>query len=393
MTETMELAVVDAKNAIQIFTGGGLNAVLDGIEAKVRAISLDPSTATGREEIRSVAYKVVRTKTALDAEGKKLTEGWRDATKKVNEERKKSSERLDALAEEIRKPLTDFETKEAKRVAGHESALGEITGIHSLVAADPAMIVEELDRALTDIARLHPDRDWEEFSSRASSAKKDAAQYILERIDARKKQDAEAAELARLRKEEAERIQREYDERLRVEAAEKQRIESERKAAAEAEAERKRVAAEAERARLESERVQRDAELARMREENAKIEALKRATDAESARIASEKKAEAERLAAEVRAAGELKAAQEKAKRDADAAVQRERDKIAAERRAQVAAEAKRAADREHKEIIRTEIIDDLCSYGLFDPDFPDRLRAAVEAIMDGEIRHVRVTF
>ena len=66
MTEQMELTVIDAQNAVQIFTGGGMSAVLDGIEAKVRAIHLDPSTAAGREEIRSVAYRVAKTKVALD---------------------------------------------------------------------------------------------------------------------------------------------------------------------------------------------------------------------------------------------------------------------------------------------------------------------------------------
>jgi colicin import membrane protein len=98
MIEQLELMVMDAQNAVQIFTGGGMNAILDSIEAKVKAILLDPSTAAGREEIRSVAYRVARTKVALDNEGKRLTEGWREATKKVNEERKKSTERLDAKA-------------------------------------------------------------------------------------------------------------------------------------------------------------------------------------------------------------------------------------------------------------------------------------------------------
>jgi hypothetical protein len=121
--ETMDLVLVDAQNAVQIFTGGGMAAILDGIEAKVRAIPLDPSTAPGREEIRSVAYRVAKTKVALDAEGKKLTEGWRTATAKVNEERQRATERLEALAEEIRKPLTDFENKEKIRVAAHEAAL------------------------------------------------------------------------------------------------------------------------------------------------------------------------------------------------------------------------------------------------------------------------------
>ena len=109
MSETMELAVVNAQNAVQIFTQGGLNAILDGIEAQVRAKALDGSTAAGRDEIRSLAYKVTRTKTALDSEAKKLTEGWRTSTAQVNAERKRAQERLDALADEVRAPLTVFE--------------------------------------------------------------------------------------------------------------------------------------------------------------------------------------------------------------------------------------------------------------------------------------------
>jgi len=344
MTDTMELAVFDAQNSVQIFTGGGLDAVLDGIEAKVRAIPLDPSTATGREEIRSVAYKVIRTKTTLDAEGKKLTEGWREATKKVNDERKRSLERLDALAEEIRKPLTDFENKERDRVAAHEVALLDYTSMRDHLSMTPDLSVETLKTYEADISAAHPGRNWEEFSTRAGSLRGELLATLTARIAAREKHDREQAELARLRAEEAERIQRERDERLKAEAAEKARLEAERKAkeAADAEAkrvieaaeaERKRVEAEAAQVRAENERKQLEAENARRREENEKIAALKRATDAEAARLASEEKAKAEKLAAEVRAADNLREAEKQAKRDADAAAQRERNRIAREQK------------------------------------------------------------
>ena len=110
MAQDLELASSQrAQNAIQIFTGGGMQAILEGIESKVRAIKLDPSTATGREEIRSVAYKITRTKTALDAEGKKLTEGWRDATASGEcRAQEESADRLEALQEEIRKRSNRF---------------------------------------------------------------------------------------------------------------------------------------------------------------------------------------------------------------------------------------------------------------------------------------------
>lgn len=289
-----ELALVNAQSAVQIFNGG-LDAVLEGVEAKVRAMNLDASTITGREEIRSVAYQIVRTKTAIDAEGKKLTEKWRESTKKVNEERKRSSERLEAFADEIRKPLTDYENKEKIRVAAHEAALAEITGLRDMLQRYPDVKVDDLSAHLQDLATLHAQRDWEEFSARATAARAETMSYVTNRIEARTNADAEQAELARLRKEEQERLQRERDERLKAEAAEAARIQAERIAKE-----------EAERAKAASEKALHEAEQSRAREEAAKLAAEQRVKQAEDAAVAAKKKAEADQ-----------KAAVEKAKKDA----------------------------------------------------------------------------
>lgn len=426
--ETLGLVKVDVLNAVQVFTGGGMNAILDSIEAKVRAIQLDASTVEGRDQIRSVAYRVVRTKTALDAEGKKLTEEWRKNTAKVNEERKKSFERLDALAEEVRKPLTDFENKDKIRVAAHEAALAEMAGLLTMLQKYPDMAVKLLEEHLVDFSGLHAGRDWEEFADRAKKLRHEVSSTLIGRIEARKKYDVEQAELTRLRAEEAARLQRERDERLQAEAAEKARLEAERKAQEAAEAERQRVEAETEKVRLHNERIRKEAEdraakaeadrLAterraeenRIREENARLAAEQRAKDAEEAAIAAAKKAEsdrvvaaqkaqaekialekkaaAEKLAAEVRAAGELKAAQEKAQRDADAAAQRERDKIEQERQRVETERRLRERDKAHKTRIRSEIITDLEGLGLtFDLD------VIADALMAGKIRNVKVVF
>jgi hypothetical protein len=414
MTDTMELAVIDAQNAVQIFTGGGLDAVLDGIEAKVRAIPLDPSTATGREEIRSVAYKVARTKVALDAEGKKLTEGWREATKKVNEERKRSTERLEALGEEVRAPLTAFENKEKVRVAAHEEALKDITGLHAHVAANPDLTADELEVYQRDLAAMLPDRNWEEFQYRAKFARSDAAEYLQKRIEARKKYEADQAELARHRAEEVARQQREHEERLKAQAAETARLEAERKAKAEADAEakrvieaaeteRRRVEAEAERVRIENERERRAAEAKakaeldkaaaearaieqkRQEEERAKLAAEQRAKDAEAARIAAENKAESDALAAK-----------EQAKRDAEAAAARERQKIENERINAEQLRLKREADKKLRAKVQREIAEDLEAIvnGMMVQSGPLRDAAATvaEMLMAGKVRHCKVT-
>jgi len=50
---TMELELIKPESAIVVFTGGGLGAILDRIEATVRAIPLDCSTAAGRDHERN----------------------------------------------------------------------------------------------------------------------------------------------------------------------------------------------------------------------------------------------------------------------------------------------------------------------------------------------------
>ncbi len=410
MTEQMELMVVDAQNAVQIFTGGGMNAILDGIEAKVRAIPLDPSTAPGREEIRSVAYRVARTKVALDNEGKKLTEGWREATKKVNAERNRAIERLDALAEDVRRPLTEFENKEKARVEAHEKALADITGLHAQVAASPDLPLTVLEQYLIDLRNALPGYEWEEFTYRAKTAREDAEKYVLERLGDRKRYEVEQEELARLRREEAERIQRERDERLKAEAAEKARLEAERKAKELADAEAKRVieAAKAERERVEAEarRVEEENERLRLEaaakakaeqdrlaaearaieekrlaEEHAKLAAEKRAKDAEDARIAAEKKAEADRIAA-----------QKKAEADKQAAIAKERGRVEAERKKAEADRLKREADQKLRTTVRNDIAEDLRG-GIKVEMNEDVSLWIADALMAGRVRHVKVVF
>lgn len=392
-TESLELAVIDTQNAVQVFTGGGMAAILDGIEAKVRAIKLDPSTSAGREDIRSVAYKIARTKTALDAEGKKLTEGWREATAKVNAERKKSADRLEALQEEVRKPLTEFESKEKLRVAAHEAALQDITGLHAVIAASPNIGLEELLVHQRELSEMLSGYQWEEFKQRADAARVEAEKYISARIESREKLEAEREELERLRRAEAERLQRERDEKLKAEAAESARLQAERKAKAEADAEakrvieaaereRKRVADEAARVRSENERAQKALDDIRRKEEQAKIAAEKRAEESEAARLKSEQKAKADREESEARAAAELKAARDKAKRDSESAVARERERVERERKSEMEARAKREADEALRLRIRAEIMEDLSA-----------AVTPVDAIMDGRVRHVKVVF
>lgn len=289
-TESTALAILETCTAAELFKPGAIDAILDRIEKEARqeAAKLDISTEPNRKALASLAYKISRSKTYIDDQGKGLGEDLRSRLEAINDERARSRKRLDGLKDEIRKPLTDFEQAYKTRVAAHEAALKEIenAGPYSLqnwqgLAADA--IGDRLKEIDGD------SRQWEEFAMRAAGVKAVARAQIVEALLKREKWDAEQAELTRLRAEAAEREQREREERIALEAREKAERESRER---EERAEREKQAAEQRAAQAEERRVQ-EGQAAERRAAEAAAQAERdreRAVEAEKQRRAAEDK-------------------------------------------------------------------------------------------------------
>lgn len=360
-----ELAILEPKAlvAADVFAPGGVQALLDRIEREVRSVRADISTASGRDQIRSLAYKVARSKTALDAMGKALTDEWRSRTDAVNAERRAIRDRLDALAEDVRRPLTAWEQAEKDRVAGHERALAEMVEAPGYGATETAA---EIELRLSYL-RSYPARDWREFAQRAADTLAAEIERTERLLAAARKREAEAAELARLRAEaeerarqEAARAQAEREARIAAEAAERARVQAEERAAYAA-----RAAAE-------------QAEAERRAVERQRREAEERAARAEAEAAAAARRIEAERAAAE-----------ERAERDRAAAVEAERRRVAQAEEAARQAEAARAADRAHRGRINKAAADALVGIGLTD----EWARQVVTAIVAGNVPAVSIRY
>ena len=282
MSETIEsgtLVVIPATQLPAIMAADGASDILAALSARVATHKADPTTTKGRDEIRNLAAECRRVKADLDRLGKGLTEGWRRSTEAVNAERKIVAERLDALAMQVRAPLTEFENREKNRVAAHEAAIAEIEGWAAVpadwTAAQIAARIEELKQ------HPHLTRDWQEFQERGQTAARNAYNALrVAQADAATR-EAEAARLA------AEEEERAKAEALRLAQEQKAR---EERAAADAAAEATRVAEAkaAEQARLAEEAAQRDREAAAAalaQAEREKAEAEERVRQAETARI------------------------------------------------------------------------------------------------------------
>ncbi len=370
-----ELVVLEQLKPLEIFTPEGTSDILEKIKKEARSHALDISTDKGREQIRSLAYKIARSKTLLDDMGKDLVADQKKQISLIDAERKRIRDELDDLKEEIRAPLTEWEEKEKSRVAAQETALLEFDAALRFDLPNPpsAVVLQRIEA----VEKLYA-RDWQEFGKRAQLAFDVAQKRLADVLVASQKYESEQAELERLRKEQAEREQQEREEKIRQEAAAKAKAEAEETARKEAEAEAARVKAEQDKAEQDRQRLERE-----------RAEADVRAKQAEEDRLAAIAKAEADRKAAEEQAERERAEAERKAKEAADAAAQRERDRIEEEKKAEADATAKREADKKHRAKVNHEALSALVASGLSEAD----AKKVIEAVAKGLIPHVKISY
>ena len=287
-----------------VFAPGGVEKIIADLEATVRATPRDMTTEAGRKAINSLAYKVARSKTALDDMGKDLVADIKKQSGAIDAERRVIRDRLDALRDEVRGPLTAWENAEKRRVDDHEQALVIMIGCTRFGLTPPTS--DEIRIRILDV-KATAERTWEEFHERAEVAATEALATLDTMLSAAIKAEANAAELAELRQMKADR-----------EAAD--------------------IAAAAEAAAVEA---------ARLAAENAATLAAQRA-DQEAAR-------EIERA----------EQAAEKAAAAAALAVENERKRVAAEKAAEEAATAKREANKRHAAKIQQQIAEDMMQHGM----------------------------
>ena len=253
--EDYSVTVVNKASLLSFFKdGANLDGLYNVVQAKARALVADVTTADGVSKIKSTARQIASIKKRVDDIGKDVVAELKDLPKQIDANRKKWREDMEALQDEIRKPVTEIENRQAE--------IEEIRATHGKLALSGS---EEIKAAIESIDKIELTGDkWKESLEDATAAVTSEKNALEVMLKAALKKEAEARELEELRKkqEEAERIIRE--QKIREEAERKAREEAEARAAAEkarlerekAEAERK--AAEAERAAKEA--LEREAE-------------------------------------------------------------------------------------------------------------------------------------
>lgn len=278
MSEIMDLVVIEKKNAMAVFTNNDqLDPLIEAIEKEARSLVPDVTTKKGRDAIASMAHKVARSKTYIDNAGKDLVAELKALPKQIDESRRVVRERLDALKDEVRRPLTEWEA-EQERIKAEEA----MNALH----VEALAMNEDFNRQLA--ARIESDHEMALLMN-----------DTFDREQAEKKAEAERLRIAR-----EEEIKRLAEEKAKREAAEKAQREIDAAAAREREAIL---------AKERAEREQREAAERAEREKQAAVEAERRKAQEEADRI----RREAEQRE-QARLAEEKRKADEQARREAD---------------------------------------------------------------------------
>ncbi|HCB1502607.1 TPA: hypothetical protein MYO83_005563 [Klebsiella michiganensis] len=334
MSEIMDLVVIEKKNAMAVFTNNDqLDPLIEAIEKEARSLVPDVTTKKGRDAIASMAHKVARSKTYIDNAGKDLVADLKALPKQIDESRRVVRERLDALKDEVRRPLTEWEAEQARIKA--EEAMN-------------AMHAEALEMNIKFDQEL------------AAKFEADHEMALLMDKDIDRERADKAAEAERQRIAREEEIARQAEEKAKREAAEKAQREIDAAAARE-----------------------REAILAKERAERERIEAQQRAE--------LEQREAAERAEREKQAAveAERRKAQEEADRIRREAEQREQARLAEEKR-KADEQARREADVKHRKAVGTEIVKALLANTSLTRD---QAIEVLTAIKDGNIPHTGISY
>lgn len=307
-----------------------LKALLAQITARATDFTPDISTDKGRKQIASMAYRVSQTKTYLDGIGKDLVAELKDRPRKIDAGRKLLRDGLDALRDHVRQALNEWEAEQARQQI-------VLDGIRRMPADHTGSNADQLRQV---IQRLE---GQESTIPGAQEARDEAIATLRDMLAKREVYEAEQAELARFRQQEADRKAEEERERLRREG---------------------------------EERARRDAEEAAARAEQAQRDAERRAQEAEESAARERQEAQEREVRAREEAAAEERRRQEEAKRKEEEA-QAERDRDQANR----------------KKVLHEALEDCMTAAAVDDEHTRNCVKSILLAICANKVRHTRITF
>jgi hypothetical protein len=160
----------------------------------------------------------------------RLSQTPQRASKEVEAELRRFVTECDAIRDEVRRPLTEWEQAEESRKNALQQRLNDLRALGDVMSADGNYLPSvDIQARISEAKSVSLDDSWEEVAAEAGVAKDATIQKLEAAFIVAKQREDQAAELERLRVEAEEKARVEREEKLKREAAEAARLEAEKK--------------------------------------------------------------------------------------------------------------------------------------------------------------------
>lgn len=196
IVDTDYSVLVIEKNDLQEFflDNERLDALYAHVEKMARGLVADPLTKDGASQIKSCARQIASVKKRIDDIGKDVVAELKKLPGQIDANRKALREKLEALQDEIRKPVTDIENRE-----------DEIDGIKGIHMKHGTSSSAEIAKDIEYIKNIPlTEEKWHESLEKAKAAIEAELKALELMKGAAEKREKDAAELEELRKKNAE---------------------------------------------------------------------------------------------------------------------------------------------------------------------------------------------
>lgn len=297
----LALPTVTPEQYPALYVSGGLDPFYQQIRQQVLSEVPDLTTPKGIARIKSLAAQVASSKVAIEKPGRDYLRQLKEMPKAIEAELRDWKEKMDALRDEVRQPVTELEEKEKARITALDARLNQIQTIKAateLTQQTSATLTGYIDH----VNAIVIDESWQEYQQRAELLKTVTLAELDKALDRAVVFEKQQAEIARLKAEQEERDRLQREEQIAAQAkhaaeqqALREKIESEQREQAAKEAQAK--------AEQDAKNAQQQLEQARIDAEARQRLAVEQAAEQERQRIADEQarmKAESDAKAANI---------------------------------------------------------------------------------------------
>lgn len=377
-------------NLQKLFTDEGMNEIISAIKAEVKDFKADIATKEGRAEIVSMAFKIAKCKAPIKNLASELKEESKKLIDGVNLQLNRYEKEMDALRDEIRKPVDEIEAEEKRILQEKQERLNQLEAIMNPFFASSTKGCQELLDELENVFKFN----WGDFQYKATEKYNEIKNYLESELEKNIKNEAQQAELLQLKKEKEEREKKDREEQIAREAVEKARIEAEKR--------EKKLAEEKRISEEEAFILKRKNEMLNLGltqdifgdfDVSDKMRFTSKQFFLKDESIWQENLLEVKKEVEKVVEKRRLDHEKEK-KRIENEAIERERNRVEAEKRKEAEALEKREANKKHRAKINNEALDKINKIiSEFEGSPVDASKAIIEAIARGEVPHVQINY